>query len=142
MIYAAPSRLAQPTPEARNGPEICVICGQNARFIGGVSAPLCVFGLRHGRRCCQNPAVEPAAAAPAAARRPAPTRPDPPAQAGARRIAPPRRACTRPPADVQPVSCAAGGRVKGGGPRQEATARQCACGRPVERQVHWEITSA
>jgi len=32
------------------------------------------------------------------------------------------------------VSCAAGRRVKGGGQRHETGARQCACGRPVERQ--------
>ena len=48
---------------------------------------------------CQHRAVETAAAGPAAGRRPAPTCPDPPAQAGARRTAPPRRACTRPPPD-------------------------------------------
>jgi len=32
------------------------------------------------------------------------------------------------------VSCAAGGRLERGGPRQEAGTRQCACGRPLERQ--------
>jgi len=37
------------------------------------------------------------------------------------------------------VSCAAGGRVKGGGRRQEAAARQCACGRPMEHRARWGV---
>jgi len=37
------------------------------------------------------------------------------------------------------VSCAAGRRLEGGGRRAEAAARQCACGRPVERQERWVV---
>jgi len=37
------------------------------------------------------------------------------------------------------VSCAAGRRVDGGGRWQEAGTRQCACGRPVERQERWVV---
>ena len=36
--------------------------------------------------------------------------------------------CRRTPG----VSCAAGGRLKGGGRGAEAGARQCACGRPLK----------
>ena len=73
-----------------------------------------------------------ASAGPAAARRPAPTRPDPPAQAGARRSAPPRRAFTRPPANRVGRACgrasacadASGPARAGGRPAQRApTAR-------------------
>ena len=39
------------------------------------------------------------------------------------------------------VSCAAGRRVKGGGRWQEAAARQCACGRPLERKERWVARS-
>jgi len=35
------------------------------------------------------------------------------------------------------VSCAAGRRVRRGGPRHEAAARQGACGRPMRRRVSW-----
>jgi hypothetical protein len=35
------------------------------------------------------------------------------------------------------VSCAAGRRLKGKGRRQEAAARQCACGRPIDREERW-----
>ena len=40
------------------------------------------------------------------------------------------------------VSCAAGERLERAGPRQEAAARQCACGRPLERQKRWGVASA
>ena len=40
------------------------------------------------------------------------------------------------------VSCAAGRRVKGGGRRQEASTRQCACGRPVEPEERWATRSS
>jgi len=40
------------------------------------------------------------------------------------------------------VSCAAGKRLEGGGRRQEAAARQCACDRPMKRGKHWESASA
>ncbi len=73
---------------------------------------LAVEGLRHCGRSCQNPAVETAAAGPAAARRPAPTRPDTPAQAGARRKAPLRRAFTRPPAHNDVALLAVGRRPR------------------------------
>ena len=40
------------------------------------------------------------------------------------------------------VSCAAGRRLKGGGQREEAAARQCACGRPLECEEHGDSASA
>ena len=39
------------------------------------------------------------------------------------------------------VSCAAGGRVNGGGRWHEAAARQCAYGRLLERRARWVGTT-
>jgi len=44
-------------------------------------------------------------------------------------------------AERRAVSCAAGGRVEGGGHGREAAARQCACGRPVKCQERWDVAS-
>ena len=40
------------------------------------------------------------------------------------------------------VSCAAGGRLEGGRRGAEVAARQCACGRPLERRARWGVVMA